>query len=548
MNFRESTITKPLAILLTVAIVNITAFAAVILDGNARQTRMEIPTAVEYTKNIHFTPNKAFTYGVDKDKVAFAKANNSGATGRFLNLSPNHFKLQITRQNKVGEVEFSRISGAQTATRFTTAAGDTLVVQTTRIETAKDGANPVNLSFQYKNDKAVLKIDEATSRNGFSAVEEKQLRKISTHVQLNRDLNDLLADAKTFADPSVVSGATGAVMSNVLSVDSLACIIAAGECILIIASYVGSIAGLIALCPETIGATCLGVLLLHPVISVLVAAKCADALQKCGITPPPPPSKSQYQQACVDWGGSWNSTTEQCIPIVVIAEVCVEWGWYWYSTSGSCRQSSGGFQSCPPEICMDGLVQNPETCECEAISPVIVDVAGDGFNLTNGQNGVFFDHNGDGVKEKLSWTAANSDEAFLVLDRNGNGTIDSGQELFGNFTSQPIPPTGEERNGFYALAQFDRSDNGGNGDGQINLTDTVYSSLRLWQDTNHNGMSEPTELHRLSELGVIGFDLKYKDSKQTDQHGNQFRYRGKVTRLVGTPVARWAWDVFLQPN
>jgi hypothetical protein len=150
MNFRESTITKPLAILLTVAIVNITAFAAVILDGNARPTRMEIPTAVEYTKNINFTPNKAFTYGVDKDKVAFAKANNSDATGRFLDLSPNHFKLQITRQNKVGEVEFSRISGAQTATRFTTAAGDTLVVQTTRIETAKDGANPVISAFNTR--------------------------------------------------------------------------------------------------------------------------------------------------------------------------------------------------------------------------------------------------------------------------------------------------------------------------------------------------------------------------------------------------------------
>jgi hypothetical protein len=105
MNFRESTITKPLAILLTVAIVNITAFAAVILDGNARPTRMEIPTAIEYTKNINFTPNKAFTYGVDKDKVAFAKANNSDATGRFLDLSPNHFKLQITRQNKVGGVQ-----------------------------------------------------------------------------------------------------------------------------------------------------------------------------------------------------------------------------------------------------------------------------------------------------------------------------------------------------------------------------------------------------------------------------------------------------------
>jgi hypothetical protein len=202
-------------------------------------------------------------------------------------------------------------------------------------------------------------------------------------------------------------------------------------------------------------------------------------------------------------------------------------------------------QSCPPTFCGEGYAQDATTCECEPISPVIIDTQGDGFALTDPPGGVSFDLNSDGAAEHLSWTAAGSDDAFLALDRDGDGAIDNGRELFGNFTPQPAPPAGVERNGFLALAEYDKPEKGGNGDGVISDRDAVFSSLRLWQDLNHNGVSEPEELHTLPELGLATIEIQYKESRRTDEYGNRFRYRAKVRDAHGAQVGRWAWDVFL---
>jgi hypothetical protein len=224
---------------------------------------------------------------------------------------------------------------------------------------------------------------------------------------------------------------------------------------------------------------------------------------------------------------------------------CIDWQ--------PCTIPTGPPPSPPPNPCLDANVplgSGPTGQDYSPnCSPIIIDPEAEGFHLTSAKAGVMFDMTGTGHPLQIAWTDPHFHNAFLALP-GSDGLVHNGKELFGNFTPQPQSPN---PNGFIALAQFDKPESGGNGDGIIDERDPVFSRLRLWIDANHDGVCQPEELHRLPELGIYSLALDYTESPRTDAFGNQFRYKARVNpggrrdprdqTPTGDP-GRWTYDVF----
>lgn len=121
--------------------------------------------------------------------------------------------------------------------------------------------------------------------------------------------------------------------------------------------------------------------------------------------------------------------------------------------------------------------------------PLVLNWDGRGVRLT--EQKVDFDLNADGTAESLSWLQSGS--GFLALDRNQDGWINDGGELFG-------PQSG---NGFQDLAAFDQDQSG-----WIDESDPVFGRLRVW--TRDPGGTE--RLITLAEAGVGALATRYADS------------------------------------
>lgn len=197
----------------------------------------------------------------------------------------------------------------------------------------------------------------------------------------------------------------------------------------------------------------------------------------------------------------------------------------------------GGDEKCTNPIPCDPNSELP--CDSGCDTPVVLDLGSVGFRFTSLAGGVEFDLDGDGALERVSWTDPSEGDGLLALDRNGNGLIDDGTELFGNHTAQP---DGDDLNGYAALAVLDRPEAGGNADGVLSVGDEVWGSLLVWVDANLDGFSQADELTPVSDTSIAQLELEYRHSNRRDRYGNVMRYLSTYTRTDGP--RRQTTDVF----
>jgi hypothetical protein len=232
----------------------------------------------------------------------------------------------------------------------------------------------------------------------------------------------------------------------------------------------------------------------------------------------------------------------------------------------------------PPQYGVNYWVWNESTCSWQLVnytSPVVIDTRNTGFKFTDPTLGnyVSFDIAGNGVLLKLSWTQQGSGNAWLVYDRDGDGVIKDGSEMFGNFTPHsdadvPDYPV-NSRNGFNALAWYDKPAQGGDGNLILDKRDRIWRKLRVWYD-GHCAQtpdsachSLPSELYTLESAGITSISLVWDAKMKADAVGNQFKFFTVVNPdAETTPIdshghsccdlhqkskdPRVAWDVFLK--
>ena len=177
------------------------------------------------------------------------------------------------------------------------------------------------------------------------------------------------------------------------------------------------------------------------------------------------------------------------------------------------------------ELSLDGWIKLYDLFSSPFLSPTIydpitLDLNKDGkIDTTDLDNGVYFDHNGDKVAMKTSWIG--KEDGLLVHDRNNNGIIDDGSELFGNFKNLAV-------NGYHALKSYDM-----NNDGIIDSNDEIYKHLKVWQDINGDGISQENELKTLEQANIKSLNLAFSNIDKDLDNGNNLMFEGNYTDNEG---------------
>ncbi|MDD4950739.1 hypothetical protein [Sulfuricurvum sp.] len=185
------------------------------------------------------------------------------------------------------------------------------------------------------------------------------------------------------------------------------------------------------------------------------------------------------------------------------------------------HNGGGGGGSCPPPP----PPPPPPEPSPNFSSPLVLDLNGDGVtSIFISEGSTHFDLDSNGTREHTGWVQ--SDDALLVLDKNQDGKINNGTELFGNNTL--LKNGTKAANGFEALKEYDE-----NKDGVIDAKDNIYNTLNLWQDANSDGITDTGELHALSELGVASINLGYTTATDYEEN-NVLKETSTFTTTEGT--------------
>ncbi|MDD5029140.1 MAG: heme utilization protein, partial [Rhodoferax sp.] len=143
-------------------------------------------------------------------------------------------------------------------------------------------------------------------------------------------------------------------------------------------------------------------------------------------------------------------------------------------------------------------------------TPLILDLNGDGVKTLAYSSGVNFDLFARGQTSQTGWVS--SSDGLLVLDRNHDGQINDGSELFGS--SVTLSDGTKAADGYVALRELDT-----NHDGVMSQDDAGFNDLRVWVDGNSDGVSATGEIKSLASLQITKIDLQTTASSTTD-NGN----------------------------